>query len=163
MGSVRIPWLVLIGLVFGALGWLINWWATRNGYPTPSLPLSSLLTIAAVVAVTLIFGFRVKRWRAGNRKRALDPILAARTVVLAQATAYAGALTTGWHIGILADQLSLVGVRSNLGPVWGSLALMVGGIVMIGTGLIVESFCRLPPDDEAGSGTARESGEGEYA
>lgn len=163
MGSIRIPWLFLIGLVFGAAGWLINWWATRNGYPTPSLPLSSLLTIAAVVAVTLVFGLRVRRWRAGNRKKILDPILAARTVVLAQATAYAGALTTGWHVGILLDQLTLVGVRSNLGPVWGSLAVIVAGLAMIGIGLIVESFCRLPPDDEAGSGTSAESGEGEYA
>lgn len=163
VGSIRIAWLVLIGLGFGALGWLINWWATRNGYPTPSLPLSSLLTIAAVVAVTLVFGLRVKRWRAGNRKRVLDPILAARTVVFAQATAYAGALTTGWHVGILIDQLTLLGVRSNLGPVWGSLAVIAGGIVMIGTGLVVESFCKLPPDDESGSGVSREKGEGEYA
>lgn len=163
MGTIRIGWLFLIGLVFGAAGWLINWWATRNGYPTPSLPLSSLLTIAAVVAVTVVFGLRVRRWRAGNRKRVLDPILAARTVVLAQATAYAGALTTGWHVGILTDQLTLVGVRSNLGPMWGSLAVIAAGIVMIGTGLVVESFCKLPPDDEAGSGTSAESGEGEYA
>lgn len=163
MGSIRVAWLLLIGLVFGAAGWLINWWATRNGYPTPSLPLSSLLTIAAVVLVTLVFGLRVRRWRAGNRKRVLDPLLAARTVVLAQATAYAGALTTGWHVGILADQLTLVGVRSNLGPVWGSLALIAAGLAMIVTGLVVENFCRLPPDDESGSGVSRESGEGEYA
>lgn len=141
----------------------MNWWATRNGFPTPSLPLSSLLTIAVVVAVTLIFGLRVRQWRSGNRKRPLDPILAARTVILAQAAAYAGALTTGWHTGILADQLTLVGVRSSLGPVWGSLAVILGAVGMIATGLIVESFCKLPPDDDAGSEASRESGEGEYA
>ncbi|WP_323959968.1 DUF3180 family protein [Arthrobacter sp. JZ12] len=163
MGSIRLGWLALIAVLFGAAGWLLNWWATRNGYPTPSLPLSSLLTMAVVIAVTLVFGLRVRRWRSEKRTKALDPILAARTVVLAQATAYAGALTTGWHVGILADQLTLVGVRSNLGPVWGSLALIVGGIVMVVTGLIVESFCKLPPDDDAGAGQSRESGEGEYA
>lgn len=163
VGSIRISWLVIIGLVSGAAGWLVNWWATRNGFPTPSLPLSSLITIAAVVTVTLVFGLRVRRWRSGKRNRTLNPILAARTVVLAQATAYAGALSTGWHVGILADQLTLLGVRSNLGPVWGTLALLAGGIVMIGIGLVVESFCKLPPDDDAGAGKPRENGEGEYA
>lgn len=163
MASIRISWLVVIGLVSGAAGWLVNWWATRNGFPTPSLPLSSLLTIAVVVSVTLIFGLRVKRWRSGNRKRALDPILAARTVVLAQATAYAGALCTGWHVGILADQLTLLTVRGALGPLWGSLALVGAGVGMIVVGMVVENFCKLPPDDDAGAGQARESGEGEYA
>lgn len=38
---------------------------------------------------------------------------------------------------------------------------MAGGIIMIMVGLVVEDFCRLPPDDD-GSGTAGSS-EGEYA
>ncbi|GAB3536821.1 hypothetical protein GCM10027403_18890 [Arthrobacter tecti] len=163
MGSIRFGWLVFIALVAGAAGWLVNWGATRNGFPTPSLPLSSLLTIAAVIAVTLIFGLRVRRWRNGNAKRRLDPLLAARTVVLAQATAYAGALSTGWHVGILADQLTWVNLTGNFGPIWGSVALIAAGIAMIVVGLVVESFCKLPPDDDAGADESRESGEGEYA
>ncbi|MCU1633245.1 MAG: hypothetical protein JWM61_1897 [Micrococcaceae bacterium] len=161
MTNLRFRWLVLIGLLAGLAGWLTNLLATRNGYGTPTLPLTSLVTTALIIAITLVFGLRVLRWRNGKRDRALDPILAMRTLVLAQACAYAGALNLGWHAGIFVDQLALLSVRSASGPLWGSVALMAGGIVMTVVGLVVESFCRLPPDDD-GTGAPGYS-EGEYA
>jgi hypothetical protein len=97
----------------------------------------------------------------GKRDRPLDPILATRTLVLAQACAYAGALSLGWHAGIFVDQLTLLSVRSTTAPLWGSVALMVGGTLMIMVGLVVEDFCKLPPDDD-GTGAPGHS-EGEYA
>ncbi|THJ65186.1 DUF3180 domain-containing protein [Arthrobacter echini] len=144
----------------GLLGWLANWLATRNGYGAPTLPLTSLVTTAVIIAITLVFGGRVLRWNNGSRDRPLDPILAARTLVLAQACAYAGAVSLGWHAGIFVDQLALLAVRSTTAPLWGSIALMVGGMVMIMVGLVVENFCRLPPDDDTG---AMSRDEGEYA
>jgi hypothetical protein len=153
--------LALVGLVAGFAGWLVNWLATRNGFGTPTLPLTSLVTTALIIAITLVFGRRVLRWRNGDHDRPLDPILATRTLVLAQACAYAGALSLGWHAGILVDQVALLSVRSATGPLWGSAALMAGGIIMIMVGLVVEDFCRIPPDDD-GSGAAGSS-EGEYA
>lgn len=164
MSDIRFRWLAVIGLVAGAVGWLVNWWATRNGLPAPSLHLSSLITVLVITGITLIFGRKVLVWRNGSRKKALNPILALRTLILAQACAYAGALSLGWHAGIFVDQLSLVGVRSASGPLWGSLALMAGGIGMIVVGLVVESFCRLPPGGDDAAGPVRKSrDEGEYA
>lgn len=165
MGPLKLTRLVWVGLIAGAGGWLMNWWATGNGYPAPALQLSSLLTVAAILAVTLVFGLRVLRWRNGKRDRQLNPILAARTVVLAQATAYAGALNAGWHLGILVDQLSLISVRGVTGSLWGTVALVVSGLIMVGVGLMVQGFCRLPPDDGA-TGAEESHGrndEGEYA
>lgn len=161
MSSLRFRWLALVGLVAGLAGWLVNWLASRNGFGTPTLPLTSLITTAVIIGITLVFGRRVLKWRNGERDRPLDPILAARTLVLAQACAYAGALNLGWHAGIFVDQVTLLSVRSTTAPLWGSVALMAGGIVMIMVGLVVENFCRLPPDDD-GSGAAGHS-EGEYA
>ncbi len=161
MSSLRFRWLALVGLMAGLAGWLVNWLASRNGYGTPTLPLTSLITTAVIIGITLVFGRRVLKWRNGERDRPLDPILAARTLVLAQACAYAGALNLGWHAGIFVDQVTLLSVRSTTAPLWGSVALMAGGIVMIMVGLVVENFCRLPPDDD-GSGAAGHS-EGEYA
>lgn len=158
MRSLRLRTLASVGLVAGVLGWLVNWFATRNGHGTPALPLTSLATTALIIGLTLVFGFRVRRWRNGRRDRALDPLLATRTLVLAQACAYAGALSLGWHTGILVDQLSLLSVRSTTAPLVGSGVLMGGGIMMIVVGLVVENFCRLPSDDDAG-----ERGDGEYA
>ena len=162
MNSIRFSWLLGIGIASGVLGWVVNFWAGRNGYPAPVLHLSSLLTVAMIITVTLVFGVRVLRWRNGRRDRELNPILAARTLILAQATAYAGALSLGWHAGILIDQVSLLAVRDALGLVWGTLALMIGGIVMVVVGLVVENFCRIPPEDEGGAGAPGPS-EGEYA
>lgn len=161
MSSLRFRWLALVGLVAGLAGWLVNWLASHNGYGTPTLPLTSLITTAVIIGITLVFGRRVLKWRNGERDRPLDPILATRTLVLAQACAYAGALNLGWHAGIFVDQVTLLSVRSTTAPLWGSVALMAGGIVMIVVGLIVENFCRLPPDDD-GSGAPGHS-EGEYA
>jgi len=161
VSSLRFRWLALVGLMAGLAGWLVNWLASRNGYGTPTLPLTSLITTAVIIGITLVFGRRVLKWRNGERDRPLDPILAARTLVLAQACAYAGALNLGWHAGIFVDQVTLLSVRSTTAPLWGSVALMAGGIVMIMVGLVVENFCRLPPDDD-GSGAAGHS-EGEYA
>lgn len=161
MSTLRFRWLALVGLAAGFTGWLVNWLATRNGFGTPTLPLTSLVTTAVIIGITLVFGRRVLRWRNGDHDRPLDPILATRTLVLAQACAYAGALSLGWHAGILVDQVALLSVRSTTAPLWGSAALMAGGIIMIMVGLVVEDFCRLPPDDD-GSGAAGSS-EGEYA
>lgn len=162
MSTLRFRWLALVGLIAGFAGWFGNWLMTRSGYGTPTLPLTSLVTTALIISVTLVFGRRVLRWRNGKRDRALDPILATRTLVLAQACAYAGALSLGWHAGIFVDQVALLSVRSTTAPLWGSVALMAGGTLMIMVGLIVEDFCRLPPDDDDGSGAPGHS-EGEYA
>ena len=74
-----------------------------------------------------------------------DPILAARTLVLAQACAYAGTVLLGWHAGIFVDQLRIWTSRSDQGITWVAIAVAGGGSVMIVVGLLVERFCRIPP------------------
>ncbi|NKX55088.1 DUF3180 domain-containing protein [Arthrobacter mobilis] len=168
MSTIQYRWLGLIVLSGGVLGWLANLVTIRGSLPVPVLHLSSLVTMAAVVAFTLALGLRVRRWRNGKRDRELNPVLAARTLVLAQACAYAGALIIGWHAGILLDQLALLAFRPG-GPVlWQVLAMMGAGLVMVVTGLVVERFCKLPPEDpnalkEATDEGPEPAGEGEYA
>jgi hypothetical protein len=139
---------------------------------TPVLPVTALATMAVIVAITLILGIRVLRWRnSTKRKKALDPILAARTLVLAQACAYAGTVLLGWHVGIFLDQLRIWNLRSDQGITWVAIAVAGGGLVMIVVGLLVERFCRIPPEDtetpgdgKPGRGVRGEAaGEGEYA
>ncbi|MCU1573890.1 MAG: hypothetical protein JWO93_1972 [Micrococcaceae bacterium] len=165
--SLRLSWLAVVALVSGAVGWGVTLLANRLGWATPSLPLSSLLTMGVMGAFVLILGFQVLRWRNGKRDRPLNPILAARTVILAQAYAYAGAVLFGWHGGILADQLPTVALRTNLSVVWSAAAIVAGGLLMVVIGLVVERFCRIPPEDgapPAGPGqTKRSNGEEEYA
>ena len=170
MGNIRYRWLAAITIASGVLGWLVNNWATRNSLPAPVLSLFGLLTVVLISGATLVLGLRVRRWQQGNRDRELDPIAAARTLVLAQATAYAGSLLLGWHAGIFLDQVPLWSLRPGHGPTWSALAMIAGGVLMICVGLLVERFCRLPPDDLNGSGgtpadpdNSQQPGGGEYA
>jgi hypothetical protein len=171
------PWrLLLIGLILSVAGWAATVLTNRYSMATPVLPLTALATMGVIVAITLILGIRVLRWRNSNRdskkeKVALDPILAARTLVLAQACAYAGTVLLGWHTGIFLDQLRVWSLRSDQGITWLALAMAGGGLAMIVVGLLVERFSKIPPEDgdTPGEGTpgrgarGEAAGEGEYA
>lgn len=177
MKPMRPLTLALISVIVAAAGWLATVLTSRYGLTTPVLPATALVTMGVIVVLTLVLGLRVLRWRnrprtPGAKKDALiNPILAARTLVLAQACAYAGTVLLGWHAGIFLDQLRIWSLRSNQGITWLSLALTGGGVVMIVVGLLVERFCRIPPEEGDGglgqpiSGleTRKNKGEGEYA
>ena len=144
--------LLLIGLILTVAGWAATVVTNRYSMATPVLPATALATMGVIVAITLILGIRILRWRNSNRdntkkKTVLNPILAARTLVLAQACAYAGTVLLGWHAGIFLDQLRVWSLRSDQGITWLALAMAGGGLVMIVVGLVVERFCRIPPED----------------
>lgn len=147
MRTIRPAWLVAVAVVLAVLGWVATELTSRASLALPVLPLSSLATMGLIVVVCLILGLKVRRWRDGKRDKVLDPLMAARTVVLAQACAYAGAVLLGWHTGILLDQLPTLGLRTELGVIWQMAALMAGGVVMVAVGVAVERFCKLPPED----------------
>lgn len=162
--------LLLIAVALAVLGWLGSLISGRYSLDTPVLPLTGLLTMGVIVVLTLILGIRVLRWRNGKKKKMLNPILAAWTLVLAQACAYTGTVLLGWHAGIFLDQLRLWSVRSGQSITWETLTMAGGGLVMVVVGLVVERFCRIPPEDGDAEGTpglqgkrGKPKAEGEYA
>ncbi|MCC3274133.1 DUF3180 domain-containing protein [Arthrobacter zhangbolii] len=161
MSTIRYRWLAVIAVAAGVVGWAVNSFLSENGYPAPVLSPAALLAIVVVVAVTLVLGLRVRRWRNGSRDRTLNPIAAARTVVLAQAITYAGSLLLGWHAAVFLALLPLLSLRPGHAPTWTALAVGIGGMVMIAAGLTVERFCKLPPDDKDGTGSAPGTEDGE--
>ncbi|OMH32410.1 DUF3180 domain-containing protein [Tersicoccus sp. Bi-70] len=163
MNGLRVRTLLVVAVVAAVLGWLADVLITRAGGPTPVLPLSSLLTVLLLVAITVGLGLQVLRWRQGRAKRMINPLLAARTLVLAQATAYTGAVLGGWHVGVLVEQLGLLALRSDQSVLWFAVAQVAGGAVMVGVGVLVEHFCRIPPEDGQDSGGGPQPNEGEYA
>lgn len=164
MNSIRFRWLLVIAASAALAAYLVTLAGGMLGWPTAVLPLSSLFTMAVIAGFTLVLGIRVLRWRQGKRTRQLNLVLAARTLVLSHACAYAGSLLLGWHLGILVDQLPLWVLRSDHTIGWTAVAMTAGGLTMIIIGLVVERFCRIPPEDtdEPGGGEQRQ-GEGEYA
>ncbi len=169
--------LLLIGVILAIAGWSATVVTSRYSIATPVLPATALATMGVIVIITLILGIRVLRWRNSHKpnstakKMQLDPLLAARTLVLAQACAYAGTVLLGWHVGIFLDQLRIWSMRSDQGITWLALAMAGGGLVMIVVGLIVERFCKIPPEDgdpnldgkKGRPARGEAAGEGEYA
>ncbi|GEO92607.1 MULTISPECIES: DUF3180 family protein [Kocuria] len=172
MHVLTVPALLMCAAAAGAVGWSANRVSTGAGGPLLVLPWASLAACAAVAVVLLVLGLRVRRYQEGRRPERFEPVVAARTAAGAQAVAWAGAVLAGWHATIALEQLTLVGLRSEQGPLWASLAHTGAGLVLVVVGWVVEGFCKLPPDDpdaeeaaEYGRGRDKElpEGEGGYA
>ncbi|GAA4366363.1 DUF3180 domain-containing protein [Paeniglutamicibacter cryotolerans] len=145
MSVLRPLQLLLFFIAAVVLGWAGQQLVVSAGRSVPVLNWTALPTMAGVSALTLIMGIRVRRYTQGKLKSRLDPIAAARTLILAQASAYAGTLIGGWHVGILIELLRVTGFGSV--AVRSALLMIVAAAVMVIVGWIVEQFCKVPPDD----------------
>ena len=146
--GVRARVALLLALLVGAASWLL--WALVTGggtlVPRPSwLAAVLLLGMAAFVAG---FAWPVRSYLAGRSTKRLDPIRAARVVVLAQAATLTGAAAAGWYAGQLALVASDLSLVANQDRLW-RLAVLVGAGVLLGAaGLVAQSWCRVDPRDD---------------
>jgi hypothetical protein len=122
-----------------------------------------------VLAVAELLGARTLRARLADQRdrrppaergdapvRPVEPMLVARLAVLAQASAYVGAVFAGIWVGVLAH---VAPAASRLPAAGGDTVAAVLGVVcsaaLIGAGLWLESVCRIPPES---GGEGPESG-----
>ncbi len=143
------PWprLVLVAalVALGTVG-LLRLAEGRGALVLPPPVLSWLVVLAIALGVG-IAGWNVRQYTRGKRP-GLDPLLAARTVVLATAAAYTGALLSGWyagHILLVLPDLEFGGRREV--AVRSAVALLAT-VTLAVTGLVVERWCRVPPPEE---------------
>ena len=101
MNSIRVSWVFLVIIAATTLGWLGAFLSAEYSWPTPSLGYPSVITLAAIIVLVLLLGLRVLKDRERPVADRMNPVAAARTLVLAQAGTYAGAAIGGWHLGIL--------------------------------------------------------------
>lgn len=144
--------LLLISLAATGVSWSgLDLWDSRGGLGPP-LPWTAALGNLALCAAVIAAGLPVRRWVAGRWGRPLDPLLAARTVVLAKAAAYGGAVLAGWYAGqgmVLFPEL--VGARRTRLIVAAVCSLTA--IMLAGCGLLVQRWCRVPPSDDDDPGS----------
>lgn len=144
----RTRWQTLLGvaIVVGVLAALLTTWLDRQG---PGMPYVSWFVVAVellIAGVVFSMGWAVHQFLRGKRP-GLDPIRAARTAVLAKAACYTGALLTGWYGGQVAAHLLNTAIPGYAGRA-GSAGVAAGGaVVLAAVGLLVEWFCRVPPQD----------------
>lgn len=145
MNSLRPLWVLTVLVIGIVAGYALQIVTMTAGYPVPVLHWTSLVTMGAAALLTLVMGIRIKLFTSGRTQKRVNPIAAARTLVLAQASVYAGSTIAGWHGGILLGLLTAAGLGSD--AVKSSLVMIGGALVMVIVGWIVEQFCKLPPED----------------
>lgn len=159
MNGIRPLWLLLIVIVSGGLGWVAALLTAEAGVVAPVLVRSSTITLGSVALLVLVLGIRVQRDKKRPPAARMNPLVATRTLALAQAGAYAGSLIAGWHGGVLVHLTSATGFGTP--TVNDALLMVVGGLVLVIVGYIVEQFCRLPPEDGADGTTDAHGRNGE--
>jgi hypothetical protein len=124
--------------------------AESQGLTLLPVPALAWLVILLIAAVVLGLGWNVRQYTRGKRP-GLDLLIAARTVVLATASAYTGALLAGWYVAQVLVTLGdlQISVRREVAIAAGIAAGAAIALAIVG--LIVERWCEIPPEDDEGS------------
>lgn len=110
----------------------------------PEFTLAITLVLIAIVVVAL--AVPIRRATRGKVRRRVDPFYATRVVLLAKACAAAGALLSGAAAGLLIELL--VRPVSASEAVWRMLAMLIASVLVLVGGLVAETLCIVPPDDD---------------
>jgi hypothetical protein len=130
---------LLVSLAYGSL----------PSFPVPAGATLGVLGLAEAVAGQILKG-RVER-RPGARP--VDPLSAARAVLVAKASALGGALVAGLWAGLLVYVLPRAGtVTAAASDTTSAVVGLVCALILVGGALWLERSCRTPDDprDERG-------------
>lgn len=156
MGPTRVRWLVVL---FAAVAVVTA--VLLNGLYSslPPLPWSAVPTLLLIAVAELYLGlnFRARIQRKPGT-RPVEPLVVARIVALAKATAWAGSGFAGVFAGFA---LFAGGLLDKTAPRQDAIVAggtLIAAIVLVGVALFCEFSCRVPPgsDDEDERGEAPE-------
>jgi uncharacterized membrane protein len=146
--EIRVQTLVLVAAVTGIIGFAIFAVVTRSGTLVPKPSLLSGVLLVVMGGLVLWLARPVRRYLQGRATTSLDPLRAARTVVLAQAAALTGSAAAGWYAGQLVVVLTDLSLEANQGRLLPLGALVVAGVALAAAGLVAQRWCRIDRPDE---------------
>lgn len=147
MGLTRWRDLAVVALVAAVIGYLLVRW---NYHRLPPLP-----TAAGVIAGVIGVGEAIYGWGLRSRirdagrtgKEPVEPLLAARAVAVAKATALAAAALGGLWIGVLGYTLPMAG--DVVAAAHDRTTALIGlgcAVAMLAGALFLERSCRTPDE-----------------
>jgi hypothetical protein len=157
-GGLAVAAWLLVRAWYGQLP-ALDWWL-----PVPLAVLALAEALGARTLKARLTALREARTRSGTPAtaarnvpvRPVEPMLVARLAVLAQASAYVGAVFAGIWAGVLAHVGPAVGrLQVASGDTVTALIGVVGSAALVAAALWLESACRVPPsstDDEPAPG-----------
>lgn len=146
MGPTRIRWLVVLFVVVAVVTGVVVRGVYSTLPPLPATAVPSLLLIA-VGEVYLGLNFRARIQRK-SRTRPVEPLVVARLVALAKATAYMGSVFGGLFAGFAAFAAGLLDKPAPRHDALVAGGTLVAAIVLVAAALFCEYCCRVPPGGE---------------
>ncbi len=135
--------LIIAALVGAAAAFGLDALLAMRGVAVLVPPVSLAVALVLIGVVVLALAWPVRRAAKGERR--IDPFYALRAVVLAKASALAGALLAGGAAGILLYLLTRAVVP--LGSTLAAGGTVVAAVLLVVAALVAEHWCALPPDD----------------
>jgi Protein of unknown function (DUF3180) len=149
MTPARLRGVLLALVAVGLAGWAVLDARESTGAAALPAPWTATVAIVLLAVAVLVSAREVRRWIAGRRARPMDPLSAARIAVLAKAAAYAGGAFAGWYLAQAVVLLpDLVGERRTRFVI--ALLSALAAVGLAAAGLVGQTWCRRPPDEESG-------------
>lgn len=148
MRGTSVSLLLGVAVLGAAVGWLGEVALAAGGLATVEPPVTFTLALIAIGVITLVMGWPIRRALHGDRTLRIDPFRAMRVLMLARASSRMGAVFFGVAAGVLVFFLTR-GVLASTTPIWASIGALAGAMIVGAAGYLVETWCRLPPEDEA--------------
>ncbi|WP_328672987.1 DUF3180 domain-containing protein [Streptomyces sp. NBC_00322] len=151
---------VLAGL-FAAAG-VLSWAGARlwEAFGTlPKVPLAAPIVLAVIAVVLTATALSLRaRLRAQRERRpgakGVEPLMAARAVVFGQASALVAALVSGMYGGTGVYLLGSLDIPARRDQAIYAGFSVVAGIGVIAAAFFLERVCKLPEDEDNGTGAA---------
>ncbi|MGL4744072.1 MAG: DUF3180 domain-containing protein [Dermatophilaceae bacterium] len=137
--------LAAVVVVTGAASFVLFTLLTRDGSLVPAPPVVAGVLLVVIAAPVTYLARQVRRHTRGGKW--IEPLRAARTVVLAQAAALTGAAAIGWYAGqvlVVAGDLTLLANRDRLLSL---LPHLVAAVLLVSAGMLAQQWCRIDRDD----------------
>jgi Protein of unknown function (DUF3180) len=137
-----------LAIAGAVVGWLLEIGLASAGLAAVIPPYSLPVTLIAIGLIVVVAGWPIRQAVRGRSQRRIDPFRAMRVLLLAKASTLAGALLGGVAIGIGLYLVSrpVLPPAASLVPTAVSL---VAALLLVVCGLLVEHWCRIPPEDDA--------------
>lgn len=148
MKRTRVSTIILLALGGGVVGAFLETALTASGRPIMVPPLTLAIALGVIGVLVVVLAVPIRRATSAKSAEPVDPFYALRVLVLAKSSALAGALLTGFALGLLAYLLTRTVI--GVGSVTAVSATLVGAGLLLAGGLVAEQLCRVPPggDDE---------------
>lgn len=154
MKPTKISNLITAASLVGVVGFFVIQQMVGSGLPAPTIGLNLVLIQPSLAIILVLSAIPIMRYRSGLKKfeddkgkrpGRVDSNYAVRTLALSKAVSLTGSIFVGWAGAVLVYQL--------ISPEATKLSLtilgMVGALVMVVAGLVIENLFRIPPDKDA--------------